>query len=559
MRDMLQIVHRGVVRQTLVVRDEPVDVGRAFSCALQVEDEAVPLHCLLILRKDGVLYVKDLRKGEGADPSRLPLRHPVPLSPHTHLMRQPLEEKEQSTSACSLPRYERPTFLVVHHTGVKVNLHRSAAKVLGQSRDCDVVLHDNTVSRYHCRLERSGQAWFVRDLGSRNGTWLNGNQVICARLQSGDRLQLGHVALSLGHEVLECVHRATPCLSVDAARNDAARHNATSDKATKSTTGSGQPLHDARPQEKRPFVAESPAFRAALRRCETFAPLPWPVHLFGESGAGKEVLARHLHAQRNDASGKRTPFVAVNAGALPKTLLESELFGHVRGAFTGATETRRGAFELAEDGVMFLDEIGELPWDGQAHLLRVLDQMEVQPVGGGNKVPVRCRVVTATNRDLRSMVRVGAFREDLYFRIAHLRLEVPPLRERPEDIPSLTTTILNELGHFLGRKTLAHEAVALLLAHHWPGNVRELRNVLCAAAIESKQVEISGPLIRDAMQQQGSHFLASGKVYNLNEVVAHYGGNMSAASKALCLPRTTLRSWAQAEKKQAEGRSAPQL
>ncbi len=206
------------------------------------------------------------------------------------------------------------------------------------------------------------------------------------------------------------------------------------------------------------------------------------VLILGESGSGKELVARAIHRFSNRAS---RPLVAVNASAIPAELLESVLFGHEKGAFTGAVETRKGKFELAEGGTLFLDEIGDMPLPLQAKLLRVLESREFERVGGQRTLPANVRVVSATHRDLREAVREGLFREDLYFRLNVVTLQVPPLRERKQDIPPLAEHFLRLFARESGLppKRLAPEALARLASHTWPGNVRELQNTLKRSAV----------------------------------------------------------------------------
>ena len=208
------------------------------------------------------------------------------------------------------------------------------------------------------------------------------------------------------------------------------------------------------------------------------APMPSPVLIVGESGTGKELVARELHRLGPQPAG---PFVAINCAALPESLIESELFGHERGAFTGAIGTRKGAFEAAERGTLFLDEIGELPLAAQAKLLRVLEERQVTRVGGTRPIAVDARVVAATNRDLEAEVRAGRFREDLYFRLNVHTMRVPPLRERRSDVPALAEQFLTGICARFGirPKRIAPDALELLMAYEWRrNNVRELRNVV---------------------------------------------------------------------------------
>ncbi|MBI5482572.1 MAG: sigma-54-dependent Fis family transcriptional regulator [Deltaproteobacteria bacterium] len=226
------------------------------------------------------------------------------------------------------------------------------------------------------------------------------------------------------------------------------------------------------------IVGQSQRLKALLALADRVAQSDASVLILGESGTGKELLARLIHRGGRRAAG---PFVAFDCSALAPSLVESELFGHQRGAFTGADRSRRGLFREAHGGTLLLDEIGDVPPEIQTKLLRVLQEREVKPVGGDEVAKVDVRIVGATNKDLRQLVREGRFREDLYYRLAVFPLEVPPLRERREDIPAL-------VAHFLGRRRgrpsrVSADAMARLAGYHWPGNIRELENVIERAAI----------------------------------------------------------------------------
>ncbi len=225
------------------------------------------------------------------------------------------------------------------------------------------------------------------------------------------------------------------------------------------------------------IIGTSEAMLAVRERIEQVAPTPATVLIQGPSGTGKELVARALHALSPRAD---KPFVAVHCAALAPSLLESELFGHVKGAFTGATEDRKGRFEIADGGTLFLDEISEIDLATQVKLLRVLETRTVEPVGSATPVPVDIRLVAATNRDLRAWVEAGKFREDLYFRLNVVDINLPPLRERQGDLPLLCDAFVREFNPQLGRGILgvAPDAMAALAAYPWPGNVRELRNAI---------------------------------------------------------------------------------
>jgi DNA-binding NtrC family response regulator len=236
-------------------------------------------------------------------------------------------------------------------------------------------------------------------------------------------------------------------------------------------------LDRRRLQQVTGLVGDSPQIREVLVRVQQMAAVSSTVLIEGESGTGKELVARALHQLSGRSAG---PFIAVNVGALPETLLESELFGHEKGAFTGAAERRLGRFELADGGTLFLDEIGEIPESTQVKLLRVLEEREVTRVGGSTPIPINVRVVTATNRSLRDHVAEGSFRADLYYRLNVLHIYLPPLRERREDIPILVRRFVREFSaaHDKTFHGISAEAVQQLVDYPWPGNVRELRNLI---------------------------------------------------------------------------------
>jgi DNA-binding NtrC family response regulator len=237
------------------------------------------------------------------------------------------------------------------------------------------------------------------------------------------------------------------------------------------------------------IVTASPAMRPVLRAAEKAAASIIPVLVEGESGVGKELIARAIHGS---GARRAKPFVAVNCGAMPETLVESILFGHEKGAFTGATEKHAGKFAEADGGTLFLDEVGELPPAAQVKLLRALQEGEVEPVGGRKAVKVDVRIVSATNRDLIADVKAGRFREDLFYRLHVFPVTVPPLRRRPEDIPALARHFLARIAAEEGKRLcgIGADAIALLSAYRWPGNVRQLENAIFRAVVLADGEEI---------------------------------------------------------------------
>jgi DNA-binding NtrC family response regulator len=261
-------------------------------------------------------------------------------------------------------------------------------------------------------------------------------------------------------------------------------------------------------------IARDPAIVAVLGRAAQVARAEASVLITGESGTGKEVLARYIHAQSRRAGG---PFVALNCAALPESLLESELFGHEKGAFSGAVATRRGRFEQAEGGTLLLDEIGEMDLRLQAKLLRAIQEKEVDRLGGTRPVKLDVRILAATNRDLQAEIRGGRFREDLYFRLDVLRLRMPPLRERPRDILPLAEHFARRFAQANGlpHRPLSAAALALLAAHCWPGNVRELENAVHRAVLLADGDEIGSEAIELTQAGQPAAPAASAGVAGL--------------------------------------------
>lgn len=236
-----------------------------------------------------------------------------------------------------------------------------------------------------------------------------------------------------------------------------------------------KPPDPERSEPKEGFVGGSPSAKSIQKRIRNYAKLDSPILLVGETGTGKELVAQQLH---RSAPRKAYPFTAVNCAAMSPTLLQSELFGHVRGAFTGASRARAGLFDTAANGTLLLDEIGDMSTDLQAALLRVLETREYRPLGSDTPHPVRCRIITATNRDLQERIEEGAFRQDLFFRISGLTLRLPPLRERLEDIAPLSRHFLRMFHPRPGKCEIASDLQEAFLAHSWPGNVRELRGII---------------------------------------------------------------------------------
>ena len=301
------------------------------------------------------------------------------------------------------------------------------------------------------------------------------------------------------------------------------------------------------------FMADSPAMRRLLADVKLVAPTEGRVLLVGENGSGKEEIARLLHAQSLRKAG---PFVEVNCAAIPEELIESELFGHVKGAFTGAIRDQKGKFREAHGGTLFLDEVGDMSLKTQAKVLRALQEGRIEPVGGGGAVSVDVRVVAATNKDLTEEIKAGRFREDLYFRLAVVPLRVPPLRERPEELIQLAEAFVKRLARSYGRppKRLTPDARETLLRHDWPGNVRELKNLMERALILGRGPDITtrdlGPLAARVISEPDPFSfpefasLREGRDWFEGEYIKRemklQNGNMTRVAERLGLDRSNL-------------------
>jgi transcriptional regulator with PAS, ATPase and Fis domain len=304
----------------------------------------------------------------------------------------------------------------------------------------DITLDDAFVSGRHLRIERRGAAWRVRDLSSTNGTWIAGVRIGDAELPIGAAIALGECAIAL-EPVATRVAEA--------------------------------PAYEG-------MISADPGMRQVFELVERVAGSDAAVAILGETGTGKELVARALHARSARATGA---FIPVNCSAIAESLVESELFGHEKGAFSGAEKLRKGAFEEADGGTIFLDEIGELSFDLQAKLLRTLELGEVKRVGSSRPITVNVRIVAATHRDLRAQIRAGKFREDLFYRLCVVPITVPPLRRRRDDVRALAQAFLDRAAPRGLSPYFTEDSFRKLEEYDWPGNVRQLKNVVVRALL----------------------------------------------------------------------------
>jgi DNA-binding NtrC family response regulator len=339
--------------------------------------------------------------------------------------------------------------------GKEVMSDKERLRVGAHSSNDLVLSEDRTASRHHFEIQYTERGYLLIDLNSTNGTWLDGRRIERAYLSAGSQVRAGQTTLTFAPIDEE--------LTVEPDRD-------------------GQLCG---------MVGQSVKMRQIFGLIRKIAPMDVSVVIQGETGTGKELVARAIH----ELSGRQAgPLVVLDCGAIPPNLIESELFGHEKGAFTGAVAARPGAFERANAGTIFLDELGELRTDLQPKLLRVLENREVRRVGGNEVQDVDVRVIAATNRDLMKEIQTGAFREDLYFRLSVITIQLPPLRQRREDIPHIIRKALAdpEVVQRHGRKRISAAAMSVLMSYSWPGNIRELMNVVShiLTFAEGEEIEV---------------------------------------------------------------------
>ena len=382
---------------------------------------------------------------------------------------------------------------------------------IGTATTNRIALTDLLVSRFHCEVAPSPLGLHLRDLGSTNGTFVDGVRVEAAYLRHGARLSLGDTQL-----VVEAI--AAPAV-----------------EAVPTTERFGRAL------------GTSTAMRRVFSVLERVARTDSTILLEGETGTGKTLLAQMMHERSERATG---PFIVIDCSAIPPTLIESELFGHEKGSFTGAHVARAGAFEAARGGTLFLDEIGELPLDMQPKLLRALEERVIKRVGSNDQVRLDLRLVAATNRDLRQEVNRSTFRADLYYRLNTVRLKVPALRERSEDIPLLIATFFRQ---YAGEGAEPSSSLLVeLMRRPWPGNVRELRSAVERAVLLGEASDDNDDVgleeggcdltrsFRDAKEEAVARF----ERRYVRELLGAHHGNLSRAARAVKMDRNHLRDLA---------------
>jgi two-component system response regulator AtoC len=400
-----------------------------------------------------------------------------------------------------------------------VDIDDGADVVFGRSSAVTVRLDDGKASREHARFVRRGESVELTDLESRNGTQLNGEMLKggqARRVRSGDLVHIGKVEILVAETAGVIAEPVTE----------------SADQVPKLSS----------------VIVGDPAMVRVFELVRKVAAAPTTVLILGETGVGKEVIAEQIHRQSPRAAG---PFVRLNCGSLPETLLESELFGHEKGAFTGADKRKLGFIETAHGGTLFLDEIGELALGMQTRLLRVLENHRFTRVGGREEIVADLRIVAATNRNLEDDAKAGRFRQDLYFRLSAFVVRVPPLRERAAELELLAELFARQFARRMSRPPPAIDAPAmqLLRRYGWPGNVRELRNAVEHAVVVAEGGVIGVDALPDAVRNAAAGPAPSGPMReqlaelerrNIQEALDAEGGNQTRAAKRLGISRRAL-------------------
>ena len=457
----LVFLRRGeeVLRFTL---DKPrVVLGRGEKCDVAVPDPEVSRQQVALVTTDSGVDVEDL-SGKGIVVAGKKVSHAT-LSDGADIAlgqwRAIFRAKTSSTDDDAATEIGQQTELAQRGSdgpritaqlrvrGTKETVHKLTVDsfTVGKDSSNDLVLNERYISSRHLKVVRHENRFHLYDQQSTNGTWMGPVRVFEAEIPLFSTVKLGET---------EMVFEPTSTTALAAG-------------AKGGTSYEG-------------LVGNDGSMRSLAEIIERVAPSSAAVAIFGESGTGKELVARAVH---NRSTRAEKAFIPVNCAAISKELIESELFGHEKGAFTGAEKTHRGAFEEADGGTLFLDEIGELPLELQAKLLRALESGEIKRVGAARPMNVDVRIVAATNRDLMEEARKGRFREDLYYRLCVVPLNLPPLRSRKADVPLLAAHFMKLFTPKGQSVTLSQDALSKLVAHHWPGNVRELRNVLHRALL----------------------------------------------------------------------------
>lgn len=519
----LQRNGKKLLRQSIT--PDPLTIGRAQDNTLRLLDPEISRHHCRLEWRDNSLFAVDLSSngllinGKIQKESAIDVGDRMTIGPWLALLESAIDAVPIKTIAAS-PNATR----VLSFNAAKRRLSTERIEILVNSPDqgptkkriaksevtighhasSDVAVADPYVSRRHCKLVVSSGQTRLFDLGSTNGTYVSDARITQIAMPMQGKFRIGRSLVN--YRVVTEVEEIEPS------------------KSTK--LGS--------------MVGTSRQMREIFALIERVAPSNTTILIMGESGTGKELVARELHLQ---SLRSKNSFIAANCAAIPANLIESQLFGHERGAFTGAMERMTGLFEQAKDGTLFLDEIGEMPIDLQSRLLRVLEDKSIKRVGGQEEIPVDFRLICATNRDLETLVKQGKFREDLLFRIFVVPIIVPPLKNRPEDIRLLAKHFAKELAAEGRTIVFSDESIARLVKHQWPGNVRELKNVIERTLLFTNHdlIEKNDLLLTnfDLRDEEKNNLKDQERSY-IVEALKSCRGNLSHTADKLGIARTTL-------------------
>ncbi len=516
-------------------KDE-IKIGRAKWNDIILTDPTVSrVHAVVVCDK-GKLTILDKSSGgtfinnEKVSRKKLNIDDRITIGPYSIFPREYKEEKEDSEletirheTTLVVPLADdqsKKSFLLQHASLIFIKGSEEGRQfqidkekiAFGKHKDNNLVLNDKFVSRHHGEIYFRNGEFFIRDLGSKNGTFVNGKRIHGTVLRPGSRIEIGKTCIDF-------------MLSEDSSIS-----------------------LDRKEHSLGEIVGKSQKIQTLYTLCKKAASCDATVLISGETGTGKELIAKTIHSL---SSRSKEHFVTIDCGSIPRELIESELFGHEKGAFTGAQNQRKGAFERGHKGTVFLDEIGELPKEMQPKLLRILEERKFKRVGGDTHIPTDIRVLAATNRELNVEVTKGNFREDLFFRLYVIPISLPTLRERKEDIPLLANHFIkkNPLCSEKGSQpTISDEALKKMADYSWPGNVRELRNVIDRAIVNSDRHHINSEDIQFVPAIKGNEKSFTSSKTSLDEIekqtiikaLEAQGGNKKATAKVLGIAYSTM-------------------
>ena len=498
-------------------------IGRSPSCDVQLVEGTISRIHAIIARENGQFVLKDSStNGTFVGPKKISTHElksgdSFAIGEWTVKFTEDDDCETAKTAICGkngdeIIRYDpssrklllRTIELKITQTGGLVQRHVVGQARIGSDEANDIVVNDDYVSKRHCMIIPEAGGFVVKDRRSTNGTFLDDQRVGKARLPRSGRIIIGGTTIDFRQKKLH------------------------------------ERLNPSTDERLGPIIGKSRVMKQIFSIINRVAATDATVCICGESGTGKELIAQHIHESSPRAGG---PFIAINCGAVPANLIESELFGHERGAFTSATNLHKGVFEQADGGTLFLDEIGEMPADLQVRLLRILETMMVKRVGGTADIPVSVRVITATNKDLKKLVAERRFREDLFYRLYVVPIIVPPLRQRKEDIPLLAEYFLDEMLPPDTVKFLTSGAIARFTRYAWPGNVRELRHCIQRTVLLTAHKGIKCDDIFLSSSDGGNRkksSLREQKKAALIEALSVSGGNASLAARQMGIARSTI-------------------